>query len=536
MIDGFLQQFKEGGFVSRWSSPGYADLMTGTSSDVAFADAYVKGVTNFDAQAAYDAALKNATVRSTNASVGRKGLETSIFLGYTTNQTDAGFSWAMAGYLNDFGIANLAAGLSADTNDPRHQEYVENAEYFLSRSLGYANLYDPAIQFFQGRGANGAFALSSAQYDPRVWGYDYTETNGWNMAFDASHDGQGLANLYGGRAQLAAKLDAFFSTPEDGERGGSYGGVIHEMREARDVRMGQLGLSNQPSFHIIYMYPYAGQPSKTQEKVRDALARLWIGSEIGQGYIGDEDNGAMSGWQIFSALGFYPLQVGSANYVIGSPLFTKATVSLENGKTIVINAPNNSPKNVYVQGLLVNGAAYSKTYLPHALLANGATLDFDMGPMPSNWGTAAEDAPPSITTGSDAPKPLHDLASNGNGTATASDGTVVTGLLDDTSTTRVTFLGANPSVQFHFTTGAPQATFYTLTSGTSATDPTGWTLSGSNDGTNWTTLDQRSAQTFRWRLQTRAFKIAHPGAYAYYQLALTGAAGTSLAEVELLAK
>ena len=535
LIDGFVEQYKEGGWVARWSSPGYADLMTGTSSDVAFADAYVKGVRNFDAVAAYDAALKNATVRPTNSGVGRKGLESSIFLGYTSTSIGAGLSWAMAGYLNDFGIANMASALAAaDPSDPRHQEYVENAEYFRERALSYVNLFDPSIQFFQGRNASGAFVTPAGDYDPRVWGHDYTETNGWNTAFDAPYDGQGLANLYGGKAQLAAKLDEFFATPETASFGGSYGGVIHEMIEARDVRMGQLGLSNQPSFHIPYMYNHAGQPAKTQEKVRDALARLWIGSNIGQGYLGDEDNGAMSAWHLFSALGFYPAGVGSADYVIGSPLFTRAIVHLENGRDITINAPDNSPKNVYVRALRINGQTYTKTSLPHALLTAGATLDFDMSPSPSTWGTGADDAPPSLTPEGVIPRPLSDTATGG--VATASDGTSTSALFDNTSTTSVSFTAENPVLLYHFASGTQQVTFYTLTSGTAAVDPTGWTLSGSNDGVTFTTLDQRSAQTFRWRTQTRAFRVANPGTYAYYRLELTGAAGLSLAEVELLAR
>jgi predicted alpha-1,2-mannosidase len=536
MIQGFAQQFVDGGWIARWSSPGYADLMTGTSSDVAFADAYVKGVTGFDAAAVYDAALRNATVRPPISAVGRKGLESSIFLGYTTSETDAGLSWAMAGYLNDFGIASLAQALAANPGDPRHQEYAENATYFLNRAQNYVHVFDPSIQFFQGRTSGGAFERSPDRYDPRVWGNGYTETNGWNTAFDSAYDGLGLANLYGGRAQLAAKLDKFFAVPETAGFVGSYGGVIHEMLEARDVRMGQLGLSNQVSFHIIYMYDHAGQPAKTQDKVRDALGRLFVGSGIGQGYLGDEDNGAMSAWQIFGALGFYPLQVGSASYVIGSPLFTKAVVHLENGHDIVIRAPNNSARNVYIQSLKVNGQNYTRTYLPHDLLVAGATLDFDMGPAPSSWGTGADDAPPSITTDGNVPRPLADTTSGGD--ATTSDRTAADPLFDNTSATAATFSTANPSVAYHYATGTRQVTFYTLTSATTttATDPTGWTLSGSNDGATWTTLDQRRAQSFRWRSQTRAFQVATPGDYAFYRLELVGGAGTSLAEIELLAR
>src|SRR5437764_8123070 len=253
------------------------------------------------------------------------------------------------------------------------------------------------------------------------------------MAFHVPHDGQGLANLYGGRAGLEKKLDEFFATPETATFPGAYGGTIHEMLEARDVRMGQYGHSNQPSHHITYMYDYAGQPWKTQALVREALSRLYLGSEIGQGYPGDEDNGEMSTWYIFSALGFYPLRMGSPYYAVGSPLFTKATVHLENGRSIVVNAPKNSPSNVYVQGLKVNGKAYGKTFLPHDLLTMGATLDFDMGPKPSNWGSGADAAPVSITQGPNVARPMRDLTGPGKGTATGTPGMDVSRLFDNNS-------------------------------------------------------------------------------------------------------
>jgi predicted alpha-1,2-mannosidase len=309
LVDGFVQQYKDGGWTSRWSSPGYADLMTGTSSDVAFADAYVKGV-RFDAKAAYDAAVKNATVVPPAPGVGRKGMAVSPFLGYTPTDTHEGLSWAMEGYVNDYGIARMGEALYKKTGEKRYQE---ESAYFLDRARDYVRLFDTGAGFFQGRDAKGAWRVDSAKYDPRVWGHDYTETNGWGYAFTAPQDSRGLANLYGGRRGLADKLDAYFATPETAspDHVGSYGGVIHEMTEARDVRMGMYGHSNQVAHHVLYMYDAAGRPWKTQAYVREALSRLYTGSEIGQGYHGDEDNGEQSAWYLFSALGFYPLVMGS---------------------------------------------------------------------------------------------------------------------------------------------------------------------------------------------------------------------------------
>jgi predicted alpha-1,2-mannosidase len=515
LVDGFVQQYKDGGWTSRWSSPGYADLMTGTSSDVAFADAYVKGVT-FDAQAAYDAAVKNATVAPPASGVGRKGMATSPFLGYTSTATGEGLSWAMEGYVNDYGIAQMGRALYEKTGKKRYQE---ESAYFLNRAQEYVNLFDAKAGFFQGRDAQGNWRLDSSAYDPRVWGYDYTETNGWGYAFTAPQDSRGLANLYGGRTKLADKLDEYFATPETAspEFVGSYGGVIHEMTEARDVRMGMYGHSNQVAHHVIYMYDAAGEPWKAQANVREVLSRLYTGSEIGQGYHGDEDNGEQSAWYVFSALGFYPLVMGSGEYAIGSPLFTKATVHLDNGEKLVVNAPKNSTGNVYVQGLKVNGKQWTSTSLPHSLLSKGGVLDFDMGARPSAWGTGKNAAPVSITQDDNVPSPRADVL-KGDGA-----------LFDNTSATEAEVTSVDLPVP-----DATKAAQYTLTSPADHTKaPTGWTLQGSQDGARWTALDERSGESFAWDRQTRAFSIPRTGSYTHYRLVLSGA--STLAEVELLA-
>lgn len=539
MVDGFVEQYREGGWVARWSSPGYANLMTGTSSDVAFADAYLKGVPGLDVPSTYAAAVRNATVTPPNDNVGRKGLASSVFLGYTPTSTGEGMSWALEGYVNDYGIANMAQKLyeSAKPTDPNRQRYKEEAEYFRNRSQNYVHMFDPRIDFFQGRNADGTWRHAPADFEPRDWGGDYTETNAWNMAFTVPHDGAGLANLYGGRAGLAKKLDTFFATPETGLFPGEYGGVIHEMTEARDVRMGQYGHSNQPSHHIISMYNYVGQPWKTQAKTREALSRLYLGSEIGQGYAGDEDNGEMSAWQLFGALGFYPLQMGAPTYAIGSPLFTKATVHLQNGRKLVVNAPKNSASNVYVQGLSVDGKPWNKSYLTHSQLADGAVLDFEMGSKPSTWASTPDAAPPSVTSGSQPARPLADLTGVGRGTPSGPAGVEVAPLFDNSSSTRVTFPSATPFVQYSLA-AADSALFYTLTSGAVAGDPMSWVLKGSHDGSAWSVLDRRTNETFPWRLQTRPFKIEKPGRYAHYRLEVTASTGatTTLAEVELLGK
>ncbi|MEU6391013.1 GH92 family glycosyl hydrolase [Streptomyces sp. NPDC046939] len=519
LVDGFVQQYKDGGWISRWSSPGYADLMTGTSSDVAFADAYVKGV-DFDAEDAYKAAVKNATVVPPISGVGRKGMQTSPFLGYTSTDTHEGLSWALEGYLNDYGIAQMGQALYKKTGK---KQYKEESEYFLNRARDYVNMFDAKAAgtgFFQGRTAKGDWRVESSKFNPAIWGYDYTETNAWGYAFTAVQDSKGLANLYGGKNGLAKKLDTYFDTTETGSAdvAGSYGGVIHEMTEARDVRMGMYGHSNQVAHHVTYMYDAAGQPWKTQEKVREVLSRLYTGSEIGQGYHGDEDNGEQSAWYLFSSMGFYPLVMGSGEYAIGSPQFTKMTLHLENGKKLTIKAPKNSAKNIYVQGVKVNGKAWNKTSLPHSVVAKGGTIEFAMGAKPSAWGTGKDAAPVSITQDDKVPSPRKD-AITGSGA-----------LFDNSSATSASAAG---SVELPVGAEGTKAVQYTLTSADKASAPTGWKLEASADGTSWKTLDQRSGESFTWDKQTRAFTVPKPGSYKQYRLVFTGGAAT-VAEVELL--
>lgn len=534
LVQGFIEQYRAGGWIARWSSPGYADLMVGTSSDVAFADAWLKGIGGFDPAEAYEAGLKNATVVPPDRHVGRKGMARSSFQGYIEAATHEGLSWTMDGALNDFGLANHAQALAERADTPAARErYATEAAYLRHRAADYANLFNRDAGFFIGRDGNGDWRVDAKDYDPAQWGYDYTEANGWTFAFTAAHDGEGLAALYGGREQLAAKLDEFFATPETAGKqfSGSYGFVIHEMTEARDVRMGMYAHSNQPSHHIPWMYLYAGQPWKTQKLTREILSRLYLGSEIGQGYAGDEDNGEMSAWYLFASLGLYPLRMGAPEYVIGSPLFREASVRLQNGKQLVVKAPANSPQNVYVQSLKIDGKPWNKVWLPHELLANGALLEFEMGPEPSRWGSAADAVPRSLTTPGQRPTPQRDLLHGAQ--ARLGDGTLLPVLLDDDAATESPLRGTATLTFSGVAAGA--AAMYTLTSGGDPIRDASWTLEARSAGGQWKVIDQRSNEAFRWARQTRPFRIAQPATHAEYRLRLGARDSLRLAEIELLA-
>ena len=526
LVDGFVQQYRDGGWIARWSSPGYADLMTGTSSDVAFAEAYLAGALENDtALEAYDAAVKNATVRPETNAVGRKGLDQSIFLGYTPESTHQSASWGLEGFINDFGIAEMAAALAEDPETPadRVDQLLEEAEYFQARAQHYAEMYNPEAGVFTARNADGSWA-EDADFDKKAWGGAFTEASGWTFAFHAPHDVDGMAALYGGRQGLVDELHSFLTTREMADHSG-----IHEAREARDVRLGMLGMSNQVAHHIPYVLAEAGDPSGAQELIRDIQNRLFVGSDIGQGYPGDEDNGEFSAWYVFSALGFYPLEVGSGDYTIGTPLFDSATLSI-GGTDIVINAPGASDGATYVDGVTMNGEAIDATTFDGDLLREGGTLEFAMSDTPSTWG--AKDLDEELA----APDTMVDATKPGRGTLKAADGTSTAALVDDSMTSSATFAGGSADLVWTSQSGPVTVGQYTLTSTATDTAPADWTLSGSVDGENWVELDSRENQEFAWGTQTRPFSTTATGAFTSIRLQVSsGADSLELAEVELFA-
>ncbi len=530
LLNGLVQHYKDAGWLARWITPAGANSMVGTSSDVIFGDAVARGIT-FDLENAFASAVKNATVVSTqnngDNNYGRKNLDENLFLGYTPSSHGEGFSWSMEGYINDYGIAQMAQKLGN----------TDEAAYFLNRARYYVNLFNTDLGYFMGRKADGTFDYTTAaSFNPNgCWWSQFTETSAFGMGFSVTQDGQGLANLYGGRDGLIEMLDTFFSVDVSDTVSGS----IHEMREAREVRMGLYGHSNQPAHHICYMYDYAGYNAGTARTVRETLAHCYVGSNIGQGYAGDEDNGEMSAWYIFSALGFYPVDMGSGQYVIGSPLFTKATVHLEGGD-LVINAPNNSKDNIYIQSMELNGESYDKLYLNHSDLVNGATIDFVMGSTPSSWCSTVDALPTSITSGTDVAEPAMDVTkgmavgtqvNTGSAASLSASRSGMANLFDDTNSTNVTLPGDTEFT--YFNREGKAISLVTLTSVTGANAPSTVALYGSNDGSTWTTLLDRSEVSFQWDLYTKPFAVAQEdqAVYVYYKL-VVGAG--QVAEIELL--
>lgn len=534
LADGFVQQYREGGWVARWSSPGYADLMTGTSSDVAFADLYLRDVPLPDPLATYDAGLRNATALPTRSGVGRKGQDFALTHGWVPRDVDESVSWGLEGYINDAGLARMAEALAEapGTPDSRRRALRDDAAYLRQSSLGYVHLFDAGTGFFRGRDRDGAFG--SAPFDPDEWGGDYTESDAWNFLFHPVHDGAGLAALHGGRAGLERLLERFFATPERADKPGTYGSVIHEMVEARDVRMGQFGQSNQVSHHIAYTWLFAGRPDRAQQTVREVLARLWTGNEIGQGYHGDEDNGEMSAWYVLSALGLYPLEIGSSRWAVGSPLFERAVVHRPDGD-LVVEAPGAADR-WYVAGLELSDAdgaarAVEAPSVEHGDLAGGATLRFAMSGTPTTWGVPVSADPAGADTGSDGRSDSVPVRpwQRADGDWHGADGSLP--LLTDgdlTTTTEVAgVLEWRPSGE------VPEGALlraYTLTSsaGSDRQPPSAWRLV-TDDGR---VLDERSGEQWPWPGQLRPFVLAEPVPLTGLRLELHDSG--ALSQVELL--
>lgn len=527
LVDGFVQQYRDGGWIARWSSPGYADLMTGTSSDVAFAEAYLAGALSTEtALEAYDAALKNATVLPESNAVGRKGLAESIFLGFTASDTHESASWGLEGFINDFGIAKMANALAEDpaTPEERVDRLLEEAEYFTARAAHYVEMYNEEAGTFTARNADGSWP-EGADFDKKAWGGAFTEASAWTFAFHAPHDVDGLAALYGGREGLLAEMDAFLTEREDA----SYSG-IHEAREAREVRLGMLGMSNQIAHHIPYVLAEAGDPARAQALISDIQQRLFVGSDIGQGYPGDEDNGEFSAWYIFSALGFYPLQVGSGNYTIGSPLFDSATLHLTGGD-LTIRADGASAGMDYVAGVDLNGHQIDTTTFDGDLLREGGTLTFSMSDAPTEWGTKDLAEPLEV------PETMVDATHPDLGSLTADDGAPVGALVDDTQRSSVTFDDGEAALTWTSSSGPVTVQQYSLTGTDPNTAPESWTLEGSLDGDVWVELDAREGEEFAWNTQTRPFSVSDAAAFSSYRLTVAAGAETlQLAEIELFAQ
>ena len=386
IMEGLANTYKESGWLPEWASPGHRGCMIGSNSASLIADSYLKGIRGYDIETLYEAILKNTQGYNEEVnSVGRFGAAYYNELGYVpynvgvNENTARTLEYAYA----DFCIWKLAQELG------RPQAEID---LFAKRAQNFKNVFDKESGLMRGKNEDGNF---QSPFNPLKWGDAFTEGNSLHYTWSVFQDIDGLINLMGGKEKFISTLDGVFEmAPEFDDS--YYGGTIHEIREMQIANMGNYAHGNQPIQHMIYLYNFAGQPWKAQSRVREVMDKLY--TPQADGYCGDEDNGQTSAWYVFSSMGFYPVCPGTDEYVFGSPLFDKVTLTMQNGKTFTITSSGNTSENVYVNDIKLNGKTYGENYIKHNEFLNGGNLEFKMSAEPNKErGTSEESFPYSMS-------------------------------------------------------------------------------------------------------------------------------------------
>lgn len=350
--------------------------MTGYHSAAVISEACNKGFTGIDYEKAYGLMMKRAMVDDW------RGLGYYRKLGYIpADREGESVSKTFEYCYDDWSIAHVARKLGKN----------DDAAMLTKRSTNYRNYFDKSVGFMRPKLEDGSWTSPFRPIDmghSKKW-RDYTESNAWQTTFGVQHDAAGLVELFGGSEPFVAKLDGLFTAPSD---------LPEDAPPDIAGLVGQYAHGNEPSHHIAYLYVYAGAPHKTQARVRSLLETMYAAKP--DGMQGNEDVGQMSAWYILSALGFYPVDPVSGNYILGSPLFENATVDLVKGKRLEIVVERKDPTHQYIQAFSLNGKVQQRTWFHHSEIAQGGKLVFTMGPEPNpSLGSAANSLPPSLDLG-----------------------------------------------------------------------------------------------------------------------------------------
>ncbi|POY35021.1 alpha-mannosidase [Solitalea longa] len=373
-INSFLAFYKESGLLPVWPLAGNeTNCMTGYHAVPVVADAILKGFKGFDYELAYEAmkASSMQNIRGTDAYRQYKYLP--------QDKKDESVTITLEYAYDDWCIAQVAQKLGK----------TDDYNTYMSRAGYYANLFDKSTGFMRAKNSDGQWVPN---FDPYFSEHgaksQYTEGNAWQHSWFVPHDPQGLINLFGSKEAFVAKLDSLFTVSSE----------MTGANKSPDVSgfIGQYAHGNEPSHHIAYLYNYAGQPWKSQARVREILRTMYTAKP--DGLSGNEDCGQMSAWYVLSSMGIYPVNPASGVYVFGSPILNSAKINLGNGRTFAINAVNNSKENIYIQSASLNGKPYNKTYITHSDMLKGGVLVFTMGKTPNKkFGTDEKAIPPAMS-------------------------------------------------------------------------------------------------------------------------------------------
>lgn len=382
ILEGYVNAYKEGGWMPKWSSPGERSAMPGTLIDAVFADAFVKGIEGYEVNTAYEGLFKHVLEAAEDPRFGRKGSDAYNRYGYLpADQFHESVSNTLDYVYGDFCVAQIAKGLGR----------LDDFRSLMNRAGNYMHLLDSSVGFMRGKQADGIWVEG---FDPIEWGGAYCEGSAWQCSWAVQHDVMGLANGLGGREAFLAKMIELM-TADPKFKVGSYGFEIHEMSEMASIPFGQFAISNQPSFHIPYLFAAVGAPSHTQYWVRKTAEELFSSSP--EGLPGDEDNGSLCAWYIFASMGMYPLCPGVPEYVIGSPMFERMSIQLENGNRIVVEAGSQTEGKPYVQSVHLNNERHRQLYFTHDQLMNGALIRFELTDTASHTYVDDQDLPFSMS-------------------------------------------------------------------------------------------------------------------------------------------
>ncbi|WP_278908428.1 GH92 family glycosyl hydrolase [Leyella stercorea] len=360
----FLNIYKQQGRLPVWHLMGSeTDCMVGNPGAIVLADLTMKGFVE-DKELALEA-LK-ATQMKDIRSLGL--LKEHGYIPWNLEPENETVAKALEYCAADDGVAKVAKLLGK----------ADDYEYFFNRSRSYKKYYDPETRFMRAVGTDGKFRLPFNPFFAEHRTNDYTEGNAWQYTFLVPHDVKGLIQLFGSDKAFMSKLDSLFFV--EGWAGDNASPDMSGMT-------GQYAHGNEPSHHVIYMYNYAGRPDKAAPLLRKMLNEMYLDQP--DGLSGNEDVGQMSAWYILSSVGLYQVDPVGGRFVIGSPLFDKATVNVGAGKTFTVVAKNNSDRNIYVQSARLNGKALKNSYIDFNDIRHGGTLELVMGPKPSKWATAA---------------------------------------------------------------------------------------------------------------------------------------------------
>lgn len=368
-MNALLDAQEQCGWLPSWSFPGETGGMIGNHAISLLTDAWVKGIRTFDPERALKAYANEAMNKGPwGGANGRAWWKEYWQLGYVTYPESLGSTAQTLEYAYDDFCGYQLAKMTGN-------DFYK--DIFAKQMFNYKNVFDAKTGFMRGKDKYGKWL---EPFNPYEWGGPYCEGNAWHYTWSVFHDVQGLINLYGSDERLTNKIDSVFMVSNIIVPG-TYGNEIHEMKEMQLANMGQYAHGNQPIQHMIYLYSYAGQPWKTQYWSRQIMDKLYNSSE--RGYPGDEDQGGMSSWYVLNALGIYSVCPGTDEYVIGSPLFPKVTITMEDNKKFVIEAKNNSKENVYIQSATINGVSLEKNYIKYSDIVNGGIMKFEMGDKPN---------------------------------------------------------------------------------------------------------------------------------------------------------